>query len=217
LRNREEVGLMKYKLVAFDLDGTLLVGKSSWWKLHEYFGTVELSLGNMKDYEEGKIAYDEWMRRDIALWKPKPHITAIRKILLDYTLAPNAERVTKTLRERELDLAIVTTGLDILADSVASKLHVPNVMANGLVLDKNGYLTSRVIFNVDLLDKRKAFNRLIKRVGIPRSRCIAVGDSKYDVNFLKNAGLGIACRKDKDLMDVADVVITDLEDLLDFV
>jgi phosphoserine phosphatase len=208
---------MKYKLIAFDLDGTLLVGKSSWWRLHEYFGTIELSLGNMKEYEEGKIAYDEWMRRDIALWKPKPHITAIKKILLDYTLAPNAERVIKTLRERKLHLAIVTTGLNVLAEAVASKLHIPNVMANGLVLDENGYLTNSVIFNVDLFSKHKAFNRLIKRVGIPRSQCVAVGDSKYDVNFLKNAGLGIACEKDRDLVNVADIVISDLEELLNFV
>jgi len=208
---------MKYKLVAFDLDGTLLVGKSSWWKLHEYFGTIELSLRNMKDYEEGKITYDEWMRRDIALWKPIPHITTIEKILLDYTLAPKAEHVVETLREKKLYVAIVTTGIDILANSVASKLNVPNVMANGLVLDENGYLTNRVIFNVDLFDKHKAFIRLVKKIGIPRSQCVAVGDTKYDVNFLRSAGLGIACKKDRDLANVADVVITNLEELLNFV
>jgi len=208
---------LKYKLVAFDLDGTLVEGKSSWWKLHEYFGTIKLSLRNMRDYEQGEIAYDEWMRRDIALWKPKPHITTIEKILLDYTLAPNAKHVIKTLRERKLHVAIVTTGLDILANSVAMKLHIPNVIANGLVLDENGYLTNRVIFNVDLFEKHKAFNRLLKKVGIPMSQCIAVGDSKYDANFLKNAGLGIACKRDRDLINAADVVITDLEELLNFV
>jgi len=157
------------------------------------------------------------MRRDISLWKPRPHITTIEKILLDYTLAPNAEHVIKTLRERKLHVAIVTTGLDILANSVASKLHVPYVVSNGLVLDDNGYLTNRVIFNVDLFKKHKAFNRMVKSIGIPMSQCVAVGDSKYDVNFLRNAGLGIACKKDRDLMNVADVVITDLEELLNFV
>ena len=208
---------MKYKLVAFDMDGTLLEEDNSWAKLHRYFGTYDLSLRNMKDYEQGKIAYDEWMRRDIALWKPKPHVTTIEKILLDYALAPNAEHVIKTLRERKLRLAIITTGLDILAKSVASRLRVPNVIANGLVLDENGILTNRVIFNVDLFEKDKAFNRLVRKIGISRSQCIAVGDSKYDVNFLKSAGLGIAYKKNKDLTNAADVAITDLRELLNFV
>jgi phosphoserine phosphatase len=208
---------MRYKLVAFDLDGTLVEGKSSWWKLHEYFGTIEESLRNMKEYEEGKIAYDEWMRRDIALWKPTPHITTVEKILLDYTLAPKAEHVTRTLRNRKIRMAIVTTGIDILAKSVASKLGIPNIVANGLVPDESGYLTNRVIFNVGLFEKQKAFIKLVRKLGIPRSQCVAVGDSKYDVNFLKSAGLGIACKKDRDLMNAADVTIADLEELLNFI
>jgi phosphoserine phosphatase len=63
--------ILPYKLVAFDMDGTLLTQKSSWGKLHRYFGTYELSLKNMEAYEQGKIAYNEFMRRDIMLWKPK--------------------------------------------------------------------------------------------------------------------------------------------------
>jgi phosphoserine phosphatase len=208
---------MRYRLIAFDLDGTLVTGKSSWWKLHDYFGTIEESLANMKDYEEGKIAYNEWMRRDIALWKPTPHISIVEKILLDYTLAPSAEHVTRTLRNRKLRTAIVTTGLDILANSVASRLRIRDIVANGLVLDENGYLTNRVIFNVGLFEKHKAFIKLVKKLGIPRSQCVAVGDSKYDVNFLKSAGLGIALKKDRNLMNAADVTITDLEELLNFV
>ena len=208
---------MRYKLVAFDLDGTLVVGKSSWYKLHEYFGTIEESLSNIKEYEEGKIAYDEWMRRDISLWKPTPHITTVEKILLDYTLAPNAGHVTRTLRDRKIRTAIVTTGIDILAKSVASRLRIPEIVANGLVLDESGYLTNRVTFNVDLFEKHKAFIKLAKKLGIPRSQCVAVGDSKYDVSFLKSAGLGIACKKDRDLMNAADITIADLEELLNLI
>jgi phosphoserine phosphatase len=121
------------------------------------------------------------------------------------------------LRKRKLEVAIVTTGLDIIANSVASKLRIPNIMANGLVLDENGYLTDRVIFNVDLFEKDKAFRRLIKKIGVLKSQCIAVGDSKYDASFLQSAGLGIACKKDSGLTNVADATISDLNELLSFI
>lgn len=91
---------MTYKTVAFDLDGTLVTEKSSWWKLHQHFGTYTQSLANMKDYEQGEIGYDEFMRRDIGLWKPRPHISTIKEVLLDYHLTANSKLVTKILNEK---------------------------------------------------------------------------------------------------------------------
>jgi len=207
---------MKYKLMAFDMDGTLLTEESSWGKLHRHFGTFEESLRNMIDYETGKTTYDEFMRRDIALWKPRPHISTIRKVLLDYSLVPNAKYVMTTLRKKKYRLALVTTALDILANAVASELQIDDVLANGVMIDKDGYLTKEVIFRVDLMKKEKAFNKLIKSVGLTKEQCVAVGDSKYDFGFLKNAGLGVAFKNETELSSVADVTIKDLKELLDF-
>lgn len=207
---------MTYKLIAFDMDGTLLTEKSSWWELHRYFGTYELSLKNMEAYEQGKIAYDEFMRRDIMLWKPKPHINTIKKVLLNYKYVPNAKYVLDILKRRKYHLALVTTGLDILANAVASELGISHVLANGLVFDKKGYLTEKVIFEVDLLRKEKALQELVEKIGIQRDECICVGDSKYDINFLRCAGLGVALDGNEDLRKVADITINDLEELLKF-
>jgi phosphoserine phosphatase len=49
--------------------------------------------------------------------------------------------------------------------------------------------------------------------------CVAVGDSKYDSNFLKYAGLAVAIGNDSTLTEVADVVINDIKhfpQLLDY-
>jgi HAD superfamily PSPase-like hydrolase len=207
---------MAYRLVAFDLDGTLLAEKSSWWTLHKSFGTYTQSLKNMADYENARITYDEFMRRDIALWKPLPHIDVIKRILLTYTLVPNAKYVVDELKQREYSLVIVTTGLEILAKDVASRLGILDYLANGLVLDSDGHLSGEVIFRVDLFEKQKALDKFIEKRGIRRAECVAVGDSKYDASFLKNVGLGVAFGSDIELRRVAKAVITDLKDLLNF-
>jgi phosphoserine phosphatase len=208
---------MKYKAVAFDLDGTLVTDKSSWWKLHKYFGTYKSSLKNMTDYEQGEITYDEFMRLDIGLWKPQPHINTIREILLDYTLTLHTKLVAKILNERGYSLFIVTSAPDILADAVARELGILHLASNGLIFDEKGYLTQNVVFNVDLVKKENAFAALIAKEGLKCDECIAVGDSKYDRGFLRKAGLGLAFNPDEVLLKEAKFVINDMKKLLEFI
>jgi phosphoserine phosphatase len=205
-----------FKAVAFDLDGTLVTEKSSWYKLHEYFGTKEKSKENMKAYEQGKITYDEFMRMDIGLWKPRPHISTIKEILLSYHLTSNSKLVTKILKEKGYSLFIVTTAPNILANSVASELNIPYVASNEFTFDNEGYLTQNTLFKVDLLKKEYALEKLLLTANIKCEECIAVGDSKYDISFLGKAGLGIAFNPDNILKEYAKFVINDMSELLQF-
>lgn len=143
-----------------------------------------------------------------------PHSDVIERILLNYALTPSAKYVIDELNQREYTLVIVTTGLEVLAKDVTSRLSIPDYLANGLVLDSKGYLTGEVIFRVDLFEKQKALDKFIEKRGIKRAECVAVGDSKYDVGFLKNVGLGVAFGLDIALRRAAKAVITDLKDLL---
>jgi len=76
-------------------------------------------------------------------------------------------------------------------------------------VDERGYLTGEGIFRVEPYMKHEALMRLIGELGITLAECVAVGDSKYDKNFLKHAGLGVAIGGDVALAKVADVVIKD--------
>jgi HAD superfamily PSPase-like hydrolase len=208
---------MVYKAVAFDLDGTLVTEKSSWYKLHKHFGTYEFSLKNMKLYEQGEITYDKFMRLDIGLWKPRPRISTIKEVLLSYHLTPNSKLVTKILKEKGYSLFIVTTAPNILADAVAAELNISNVASNGFIFDNDGYLTQNVLFNVDLMKKEIAFDKLISGRGMKCGDCIAVGDSKYDIGFLRKAGLGIAFSPDDTLRKEAMLTIDDMNELLQYI
>lgn len=197
----------KYKLVAFDMDGTLVKQESSWWALHRYFGVEEQAKHNLLAYERGEIDYREFMRRDIKLWQPPPHISKVKEVLAQAELAPGVEELVRELGRRGYELAIVTGGLDLLAELVGEWLGIKHAVANGLEVDERGYLTGEGIFRVEPNFKHEALAELARGLRLTLEECVAVGDSKYDVNFLKHAGFGVAVGNDKTLAEVADLVI----------
>ncbi len=204
---------MKYKLIAFDMDGTLVEEDSCWGTLHRHFGTQEAADKNLAAWERGEIDYQEFMRRDIALWRPAPTLEQVRRVLTPHRLAPNVERVVGEIHRRGYRTAVITGGLDLLAEEVARRLDIPHVFANGLATDEQGSLTGEGILRVEPRFKHEVFWRLGDKLGINLHQCVAVGDSKYDVNFLKHAGLGVAIGAAPELARVADVVIHDFEHL----
>ncbi|MDD2666856.1 MAG: HAD-IB family phosphatase [Methanocellales archaeon] len=208
----------KYRLIAFDMDGTLVKEKNSWGTLHQYFGTKDKAQNNKEEYVGGGISYAEFMLKDAALWLPfKPTKGQMEQALSSYTLMPHSEQVIKKLKEEDIETVIVTGGLDILARKVATRLGIENVLANSFVFDDDGYLTEKEICNVDVMRKDTALGRFVQELNIPLSKCIAVGDSNYDAEFLKCAGLGIAFDPDPVLSKSASVVIYDLREILRYI
>jgi HAD superfamily PSPase-like hydrolase len=210
---------MRFKAVAFDLDGTLVNEPSSWYTIHKHFGTYDQSKKNMAAYETGEIDYQEFMRRDISLWQPVPHLKTLNNILDNFTLTKNAQSAIQTLSEKGIELFIITTAPEFFARSVASKLEIKQIASNSILFDERGFVTQKTIFNVDLLRKELAFESLITQSSINCKECIAVGDSKYDRGFLAKAGLGVAFNPTPDcsIREDADYIIDDMQELLQFV
>ena len=198
-----------YKVIIFDMDGTLIEEVSSWNSIHKYFG-VENSR-DLKKYKEGKISYEEFMRRDINKW-PKIHISKIEKIFLSSELkvVKGSKKAAQKLKERGYKIGLVSAGLDVLADKVGGYLGVDYILANGLKTDGEGNLTGEGVCRVELLKKDKVLVDLSKKLNIPLSKFAAVGDSEYDIPMLKMSGFGVAFNpRDEKIKKVADVVIED--------
>lgn len=204
-----------FKIIAFDVDGTLVCEKSSWITLHNHFQTNNLAKGNLISYKRGDIDYPTFMRLDIALWPKHIHVNTIKKILYDYTLVPKTDHIIKKLKGEGYEIALVSAGIDILVKDVAKKLEINNFVANGLEFDGEGYITGEGIFKVDLNSKHVALKDLLYGLGFSIEECITVGDSSYDKTFLESAGLGITIGADSSLKNTADHVITNLEDIFD--
>jgi len=206
--------LAKYKLIAFDLDGTLLVQKSSWNAIHEYFGTTSIARQTYDLYCKGIIDYKEFMKRDIAAW-PKPlHISKISEILSKIDLREEAKEVIDAIHRKGIESAIISAGISLLANSVAKELGIKYVYANELCTDENGFLTGDGIMKVDLMFKHLALLDLVESLGLSLSECITVDDSINNSNFLQIAGLGFYLGRKNIASKLGVKTIRSLRDIL---
>ncbi len=205
----------RIKLAAFDLDGTVLEHNSSWVAVHRQFGTEHQGAASLRLYTEGKIDYQEFMRRDIASWPRGVTKDDIAEILSRYKIRREAPKVFDELRARGIGTALVTSGIDMLAREVAERLGIDYWVANGLRFDGKGVLLPKGIGRVDPTRKDLAYKRLLSGLGVPRKDTIAVGDTVYDLAFLKSAGLGFMLAHTTRIPDPEIIHIDRLTEIFD--
>jgi len=185
------------ELVVFDMDGVLVDFYSSWVWVHHHFGTCNDD--SLASYHAGEIDDHEFIRRDVALWlakQPRIHISTIRDILRSIPIMEGVGETISTLKADGKKCAIVSGGLDILAQRLVDSFGFDIVLSNSLVVDEDGYLTGEGIVGLKLNDKASPLLHLQERFGIPPERTAAVGDSRIDVNMFDHSSLSIAFNPD---------------------
>jgi len=209
------MGKLEIRLAAFDLDGTVLEHNSSWVAIHRHFGTEHNGAASLRLYTEGRIDYREFMRRDISSWPKGVTREEIVGVLSGYKIRREAPEVFKELRGRGIETALVTSGIDILARDVATDLEIDHWVANGLRFDRDGKLLPKGVGRVDPTRKDIAYQRLLSRIGIPSKETIAIGDTIYDLAFLKSAGLGFMLAHTTRVPDPEIIHIEKLTEIFD--
>jgi phosphoserine phosphatase len=196
-------------LVFFDMDGVLLDTVSSWRYIHEHFGTTNER--SIMPYLRGDIDYLEFIRRDVSLWKKNgQHVKkeTIQNILNTIPFIKGAKECLSFLNEHRIHTAIVSAGLDLLANRVANDLGIEYVFANEVKVGSDGRLTGEGVLHVELMQKDKNVKALAQQLHISLEACAAVGNSCFDIPMLEVCGLGIAFNpEDMCIAKSADVVI----------
>jgi len=204
-----------FKLVCFDVDGTLVDNIVYSWELfHNFFEIDKKRRIHMRDkFYSGKISYLEWAEHDIGMWiEKKATKQDFFKALKanNVKLMQGALETINQLKKANIKLAIVSGSLDIILDYTIPnyKELFEDIFLSKLIFNKNNQLIRADVTEYDMIKKADALKKIAKRENIPLKQTVHIGDHHNDVEIAKIAGLSIAfdC-KDDELKKVADVVI----------
>ena len=207
---------MKYRLVLFDVDSTLIEQE-----------VIDLLGARASRGEEvskitaqamaGELNFDEALKARVALLKGLPE-SVFQDVLGDISFTPGAESLIDELRRSDYRIGVISGGFLNVLDSLLKDFNLNFVRANSLeVVD--GYLTGQTIGTViNRSGKAQALKDFAQMSGVQLSECVAVGDGSNDLDMIELAGLGVSYRGKEILNQAADVVIEEpgLDQLLKY-
>ena len=215
--------MSKFKLVMFDMDGTLIQDRGIF--------VIAEKMG-FKDELIREINNDtlDFYKKSIEVAKLSKGLnkSEILDIFRSINLSKNVDNVIKKLKNQNITTAIATDSYKFLADDLKERLGLDYTFANNLITNGDKITGDLEIHNKDLtkdffsgkiysICKSCALESLCKKLGISINQAIAVGDGKVDIGMIKKAGLGIAYNAPEIVKKNADVVTNDLGIILDYI
>lgn len=217
---------LKYKVVAFDLDGTLLKGYTfSWTLVWEYLKyPKKLQKTGMQRYRAGKTTYQQWCDWAVNLFMEKNlRREDFAAITAPITLTNNFADTIKLLKQEGIILAIISGGIDtFLQEKIpeAEKLF-DYIFINKLQFDTEGRLNGVTTTDYDFKGKATALELICQVNGIDISESVFIGEGFNDEDIASTAGLCIAYPPStaQSVSQVADEGIEedDLSKIIDFI
>jgi phosphoserine phosphatase len=214
---------LRYPLVCFDLDGTLVDDTIFIWKtLHERLGTDPVvRRAAREDYFAGRISYRRWFEIDLELLDAVGATEArIAGVLDELRPVTGARETLVELRRRGHKLAIVSGSLDIVVRHLFDDVELDHVLINTIAFDDHGRIAGGEPTPYDLEGKADGLRELCRREGLEPARAAFVGDNTNDLWIARAAGLSVAfnCKSDE-LRRVCDAEIAggDLRGLLSLI
>jgi phosphoserine phosphatase len=192
--------LADYKLIAFDMDSTLIniecideiadaVGRKA-----EVAAITEAAMrGEITDFKDS-------LRRRVALLKgvTVADLEAVKRERLQ--LNPGAAELVAACQKAGLKVLLVSGGFTYFAEHVRALLGIDYIRSNVLEIASGphcGVLTGGLVQQswgdiCDGAEKRRTLLEVASLLGIEPAQCIAVGDGANDLPMMGAAGLSVA-------------------------
>ena len=188
--------LADFKLIAFDMDSTLIniecvdeIADAAGRKAEVSAITEAAMRGEITDYKES-------LRQRVALLKGVS-VTSMEQVYVQrLQLNPGAATLVAACKAAGMQVLLVSGGFTFFTDRIRDLLHIDATRSNHLEVT-DGVLTGRMvdqpwgdICNGD--EKRKMLQETCKKMGIGLHQAIAMGDGANDLPMMGVAGLSVA-------------------------
>jgi phosphoserine phosphatase len=195
---------MRYKLIVFDIDGTITTHISSWRYIHEKLGLWrDRAFQYQEDFLAGRISYRKFCLLDATHWRGLSE-RKIRKVFDSVKYSKNARFSIRKLKLLGFKLACVSTGLQFMPDRIMKELGFDYAISNRLTA-RSGKLTGDVKINLQHGAKHKILARIFKKFNVKPHETISVGDSEGDIPMARSCGYSIAFNStSKELSKISD-------------
>jgi phosphoserine phosphatase len=192
--------LSEYKLIAFDMDSTLIniecvdeIADAAGRKAEVAAITEAAMRGEITDYKAS-------LRARVALLKgvTVAHVDEVYNRRLQFN--PGAETLVRACKTAGLKVLLVSGGFTYFTDRIKERLGIDFARSNVLEVESGptcGTLTGRMVNQPwgDICDgeeKRRTLLEVATLMGIPMAQTIAMGDGANDLPMMAVAGLSVA-------------------------
>jgi len=203
--------LSDYKLIAFDMDSTLIN--------IECIDEMAAVVGRQQDVSaiteaamRGEIAdYKESLRQRVALLKGAPAGVMQQVFEQRLQLNPGVKNLITQCQQAGLSTLIVSGGFDYFTDRLQTTLGIDDTRSNKLEI-VDGVLTGRLLDQhwgdiCDGEEKKRMVQATSAKLGITASQCIAVGDGSNDLPMMQWCGLSVAYQAKPKVRQQANIAI----------
>ena len=190
------LALQDFKLIAFDMDSTLIniecideIADAAGRKAEVSAITEAAMRGEITDFKDS-------LRRRVALLKGVPHEALEHVFTNRLRLNPGAQALVNTCKQHGMKVLLVSGGFTFFADRVQHMLNIDFTRSNILEI-VDGHLTGHLVDQAwgdicDGAEKRKKLLETCADMGISPKHAIAMGDGANDLLMMGVAGLSVA-------------------------
>ncbi len=180
-----------WKVVCFDLDGTLVRGTSTSQHLADLLGYGAVIQDLEDKWHRGQISNRDFANAEARYFAGLP-LSRLSTLLDDLPLIDGFPETVAALRDRGIHPIISTVAWRFAARVISERFGFADTSGVEMSVDHAGCLTGRVERHFEEGDKISFVKAHCQRHGVSMSQAIAIGDGRSDIPLFGQVGFAVA-------------------------